>query len=209
MKETIINEMTARVVSTKKINVRDPEGIEKNQVSYIKNVITGIFDYIELFNSIPEFTTTMSDGRRFEDIVVAKEWCQFIYPESVRYDPTDLKTNNLIIKLTGVDSVFNYNEWLNKQLTFRSWFRMDLSQATENLANLRAPRSLSDVLPIARFVENHYDFAKIGEKNDLRSIDEPYIPIPIDIRIKCMFRDDYLNMTSEQMVKDWMAKFSM
>lgn len=204
MKQLIIQLLKARIIATKKINIKDPFDAKKTTDSYIDGILNQIWDYIEYFNSIPEFTQTLFDGRKLEDIEVAQEWSNFIYPESVRLDPTDLKTENLrvIINGSGEPSNFSYNEWLNLQLTFRSWFKMDLTQTTTSLAVCRAPKGMMDILPIASFNK--------GEGlNDVRSIDDPFIPIPLKKEVAVLFRNDYLNTTSTQVVSDWIAKFRL
>jgi len=204
LRSLVIQLLKARIIATKKINIKDPLNDKTSTDQYIDQTLNKIWDYINYFNSLPEFTETIFEGRKLEDIEVANEWKDFIFPESVRLDPTDLKTENLrvVVNGSGEPSEFNYNDWLNLQLTFRSWFKLDLSQTTTNLAVCRAPKAMMDILPIA-------SFNKGKGFNDVRSIDDPFIPIPLKKEVAVLFRNDYLNTTSEQVVSDWIAKFRL
>lgn len=204
VQKLVIQLLIARILATKKINIKDPQNAEHNTEKYVEKILGRIWDYINYFNSIPEFTETLFDGRKLENIVVANEWANFIYPESVRLDPTDLKTENLrvIIGGSGEPAEFSYNEWLNLQLTFRSWFKLDLTQTTTNMAVCRAPKAMMDVLPVA-------SYNKGKGLNDVRSIDDPFIPIPLKKEVSVLFRNDYLNTTTEQVISDWIAKFTV
>lgn len=190
-KNTFIDKFSARVWATKKINLKDDKSV--------KEVLGRIYDVLTMFNSLPEFTTSI-EGRMLSDVVIANEWKDFVSPEAVRLDPTDLKTQNLLVRKTGHCKFgpAEYLDFINDQLTFRSWFKKDLNDGVTNLGTLRAAKSLFDVIPIM--------MVDVEGVNMVRSLDEPFIPVALTSDIKCLFRSDYYNTTLETIINDYFAK---
>lgn len=190
-RETIESAIVARVEATKRVNKSE---------DFIKPLVKRLLDKIEILNTLPEHSS-MCWGKPLNEIMIIEELKDLILPQSVRLDPTDLKTNDLLIKgksKVGAN-VADYVEFLNDQLSFRSLFKKDLSSGTTTLANLFVHKSLFDVLPIAYF-------DKKGVENKVRSLDDPFIPVQLKSEISCLFREDYLNSTAEFVINDYFSK---
>lgn len=185
VKDTIIKEIVNRTSVTCKRTVSKKD---------IERVVTSIVDTIEQFNLIPEYTVMFMD-RPLSDIIIPNEFKDLVEPESVRLDPTDIKTSNLLNRLVAVPSTIGYGDWINLLLEWRSFFKDDIADKVTDLASLRQPKSLFDTLPIASF------------NGRVRSIDDPFIPVDLVPEISVLFREDYLNADAEQIVKDYFAKW--
>lgn len=192
-KKTFTEKFKERVLATKKINLRDE--------SVVTKTLEEIYDVLSMFNSMPEFTTSI-EGRMLSEIVIANEWKDFILPEAVRLDPTDLKTANLLDKKEGKRKFGpeDYLKFINNQLRFRSWFKRDLSDGVTNLATLRSAKSLYDVIPVM--------MVNIEGENMIRSLDDPFIPIKLKSEVGCLFRTDYYNTKLDQIISDYFSKAS-
>lgn len=192
---TMINLLVQRVKATKRINIHNDQ--------VIGETLTKIFQYISLFNNLPELTvTTFAEGRPLDQIEVIDEFADFIYPEAVRLDPTDLRTDNLIVRnpQSEMPADYTYLDWLNLQMTFRSWYKSGFSDGVKSLASLRSPKSLMDALPIG-------SFKKEDGENDIRALDDVFIPLPLKPELAVIYRKDYLNSTTDAMIIDWIARF--
>jgi hypothetical protein len=205
-KEEFVSKFSERIRSTKKIS----------NVDGVEDVLTRIYYTLERFNSLKEFTVSIG-GRQLSDILIADEWKDFIVPESVRLDPTDLKTSNLLLRndwvtpanvgeknVKYVESLSDfdpdaYMHFINDQSTIRSYFKSDLNSNITNLAVLRANKSLSDVIPIIAVK------IKEGELK-CRSLDEPYIPLQLVSGLDCLFRTDYFNTPIKTLFSDYLTK---
>lgn len=206
-RDTIYKGIVNRADALKRI--RMPKTGEES----ISTIVEGILNKIEVINSLPEFSE-MLWNKRLSEIVIADEWKDLILPESVRMDPTDLKTNNLLIKGSALVSsdIQDYSDFLDLQMKFRGLFKKDLKDNTTTLDQLFVPKSLYDVLPIAAMWDEDDEKIIVNEDDservllDVRSIDDPFIPVRLDARLKCLFRRDYLNTTSKQVIMDYFSK---
>lgn len=184
----------------------------------LEETLERIYYTLQYFNTLPEFTMTLG-SRPLSEIVIADEWKDFIIPESVRLDPTDLKTNNLVVRPSKEDLNVSaekeilsdyidnlkkgftpeiYYTFINDQLRVRSYFKTDLTNNTTNLATLRANKCLMDIIPIMA--------VKDGDGFKCRSLDEPYIPVELCSSLNCLFRSDYYNVEMDNMFYDYMSK---
>lgn len=210
---TIINELTQRVLVTKKVRINVPKSEEKGkileEVDVIRETITSILHMIDRVNASNEFTTRYF-GRDAKDFVIANEWKDFFLPSSVRLDPTDLKTKNLlntsVARVKDAEDVGLYVDWTNLQLQFRSWYKSDLSSNVTTLDTVRQPKSLFDVLPICTIGDESDDNSEEALPS-VRSLDEPFIPVRLKSEISVLFRSDYWNMNVRGVVVDYCNKF--
>lgn len=213
-KDTVLENAVERVFATKRIKLNgyskdDGKGksVSLSEKDYIKFILEKIFEMIDEINSTPEFTTILWN-KPISEIMVPKEFESFILPESVRLDPSDLRTNNLLEQLGSISSndINSYMRWIDYCLIFRSFFKKDCSENMVSLSSLRVPKSFADVLPIATFSNSKNDDNQNAE-NSLRSLDEPFIPIRLKHEIRDLFRSDYFNSNVYQQVSDFMAKW--
>lgn len=190
-RDTIESAIVERVEATRRVN---------RSRDFIQTLIKRILDKIDIMNGLPEHSS-MCWGKPLNEIVILDEFKDLILPQSVRLDPTDLKTNDLLIKgkARPSDNVSDYVEFLNDQLAFRSLFKKDLSSGTTTFANLFVHKSLFDTLPIACFIKD-------GSDNEVRSLDDPFIPVPLKVEVSCLFREDYLNSTIDYVINDYFSK---
>lgn len=210
---TIIQELTDRVLVTKKVRINVPKSDEKGKVveekDVIKETITSILHMIDRINASNEFTTRYF-GRDAKDFIIANEWKDFFIPSSVRLDPTDLKTRNLletsVARVKDAEDVGLYVDWTNLQLQFRSWYKLDLSANVTTLDAVRQPKSLFDVLPICTIGGEKDDDDEFAPSS-VRSLDEPFVPVRLKSDIAVLFRSDYWNMNVHGVVVDYCNKF--
>lgn len=210
-REILIERITQRVLATKKVRI-PTDSEHKTEKDVVIQTVVGIFNVIEEINNTPEFTT-MFYGRSMEQFIIAEEWKDFFIPESVRLDPTDLKTRDLLVKTNTPVESYNVNlyvNWMDLQLKFRSFYKDDLGSRTTTLAVVRQPKSFFDILPICTVLPaNWLPADEDGEVLTVRSIDDPFIPVQINDDIKCLFRSDYWNTSVERVSLDYCAKFMM
>jgi hypothetical protein len=153
--------------------------------------------YLRYFNSLPEYTDRVLDVD-IHQIIVIKEFVPFLIPDSVRLNPSDKRTVDLLVRDKDVDiNNPNLTEWIDVQAFFRKVFRKDLSQDTTTLDSIRVAKSFSDILPIMS--------VEFDKKCNVNYNGSPYVPVDINPCVRSFFKDSYFNATSSDVVKDYLA----
>lgn len=203
----IIDRLASRILISKRIAVKpdgSPSEEKKSELEIITKVISEILSLIDEVNNAPEFTYQFF-GQRVEEFIVADEWKDYFIPESVRLDPTDLKTKDLLVRKTSnvSNDIQKYSRWLDLQIRVRTWYKTDLSKNTTSLNNIRTKKALFDVLPIMCVTKKDTDIDELS----VHSIDEPFVPIRLDSGMRNLYRSDYWNTSVSQILTDYTNKF--
>jgi hypothetical protein len=191
--------LEAKIKANRKIKVKDEEIVDK---------LNELFDYIELFNTLPERTYQFM-GRPLSDIMVMNEISDCILPDSIRVHPTDVRSKDLMVrpklskKLEAVKP--SYNDFMNIQSVIRGWLKLDVNSGMTALSSLKAPKSISDVEERISFVSR----VENGEVLNYRYGDQPFVPIIVSRDYcKAVYREDYFNSTDLDVVlDDYFANF--
>lgn len=182
---------TERALACKRIRVDETN---------VKSTVAKIMKAINYFNSLKEhdavaFETSMP----LNQIKVLNEFSCLVKPASVRLDPNDRRTNNL---LTLENSVmpFGYNEYLDACITWRGYFKKDISDNIITLDTLRIHKSLMDTLSnVALPSEGEPAVYKV------RYDGSPFIPIYLNDLALGLFRKDYFNASDDDVIDDYFA----
>lgn len=204
---SLISKMVSRVNATKKVRtpepVRDANG-KISSPSAVEEVITKILQVIDTINAKEERLAMIMD-RPLENVVIINEFRDFIMPDSVRQDVSDMRTNDLLERrVPDVKLEISYNEWLDLQSTFRSWFKKDMQSETSNLGQLRVRKSLVDILPCCRIKNNDNPDAY-----DVRAWDEPFIPVDLNPGVRVLLRSDWFNTSADFILDDYISEWLM
>lgn len=201
--EQFVKQVVARIMATKKIS-----GNEANLESNVKV----IYNAICKFNSLSEFEYSIC-GVPLSEIKICDEWKDFIIPSAVRLDPTDLRTQNMLdltelSKPTGKFDIVKLAEFRNAQSIIRGYFKTDDKDKTTDLATLRRPLTLFEVSSTMSVKKQVYDEAseKMIEAQCVRSIDEPFIPVPLQECVSKLYRSDFFNTTLDQQLTDYFSR---
>jgi hypothetical protein len=163
----------------------------------VKETVAKLLQYINVFNAMDEYQDRVLDAN-LDTIKVIGELAPFIEPSSVRLDPNDVKTSNLLVEWEEVDaSDMSVNEFHDLEAEFRKWFKKDASENVETLDHLRVAKSFNDVLPrMAIELEGGEWWTKFDSA--------PFIPVPLDAsKVGGLFRDMYFSATVEDMIEEY------
>lgn len=164
-------------------------GEEKIRHNEVEDVVDALFDYVDYFNSLPEYTYYVFD-RHINDIQLLDELKPFIIPDSVRLHPTDIRTRDLLVR-SSIDKgskkrAYSYIELINLMSNFRRFFKSDINDKMFSLGSQRVPKSLSDVESIMT--------CKVNGKLSVNYQDAAFIPLELVAAVgKDLYRDDYFN----------------
>jgi hypothetical protein len=190
-RNAVINYLVEIINSKKKI--------KDNNVDKYVNVV---MNYIEFFNSLDEFKTSI-DGRVFSDVMILNEFAPWILPRSVRFDPSNISTKDLLVRPVIDDFKFNYEEYVLACNNIRRCFKSDISGNVTNLDSLRIHKSLNDVMPYITIemkdVPHDDEFPVYG----VRYMNTSFIPIEVDSSLECLFRNDYFNAEANILIADY------
>lgn len=211
LEETIKNLLVKRTAACKKIRV--PE-------NRIEEVVNNLFNYVIYFNSLPEYTDRVLN-KDLSEVYILSELQEFILPESVRWDPMDRRTRDLLIRSTfngNVDSL-NYSDFMDNQAIWRGFFKKDCKENLVTLDSLKKPCSFSEIVEKSAILNGKSIKIKTGLKDDdgneiinvfpdfkSKPVNGSYIPIPLDGEyFERMFRDDYFSSRSVEVIEDYLS----
>lgn len=204
---SLITKMVSRVNATKRVRTPEPIKDAKTKVDApltVREVITKILQVIDTINAKEERLAIVMD-RPLENVIIINEFKDFIMPDSVRQDVSDMRTNDLLErKVPDTKLEISYNEWLDLQSTFRSWFKKDMQSEISNLSQLRVRKSLVDILPCCRIKSNDNPDAY-----DVRAWDEPFIPVDLNPGVRVLLRSDWFNTSADYVLDDYINEWLM
>lgn len=163
----------------------------------VKETVAKLLKYINVFNAMDEYQDRVLDAN-LDTIKVIGELAPFIEPSSVRLDPNDVKTSNLLVEWEKIDdSDMSVNEFHDLEAEFRKWFKKDASENVETLDHLRVAKSFNDVLPRMAI--------DLGVGDWWTRFDSaPFIPIPLDAsKVGGLFRSMYFSALVVDMIEEY------
>lgn len=193
------NLVTSRVNSTKKIRTGyQAAKDDKPEFNEIRNAIDEIFDNINYFNSLDEYTTSI-DGKLTNEIMVLNEFKDWVFPLSIRYNPSNIRTEDLLVRNEVKGFRFNYDRYVRACDNFRRFYKSDVQSNKTTLDSLRQHKSLAEVIDkitIEKVIRGKKQLA-------VDYMNSAFIPIPIKESVSCLFRNDYFNESAECVIKDY------
>lgn len=162
----------------------------------VESKISKLFLYIEHFNSLPE-DTSIIEGHQLEEWKILNEFKDFVLPNSIRYESGSRTYTDLLGKREKNGFKPSLNEYNDLIARFRNYFKKDTNDNFVSLASLKINRSFEEVRQI------------ISVGDDVRYMDNPYIPLPVNDGVRCLFSKFYFNSTIEQVVDDYVAKLQL
>jgi hypothetical protein len=193
------NLVTSRVNSTKKIRTGyQPAKDDKPEFNEIRNAVDEIFDNINYFNSLDEYTISI-DGRLTSEIMVLNEFKDWVFPLSIRYNPSNIRTEDLLVRNEVKSFKFNYDRYVRACDNFRRFYKSDVQSNKTTLDSLRQHKSLAEVIDkitIDKVIRGKKQLA-------VDYMNSAFIPIPIKESVSCLFRNDYFNESAECVIKDY------
>lgn len=189
----------ARAMSQKKIS-KFNDGIEK---------IINLIDYVN--NCMREEDVEIWSGHSVDEVLIPREFADFVYPASIRYNSADRRTADLIVrkptevKREGSEDKVNvtleekpsYADYLNACDAFRGNFKRDAVSDMVSIGSLRRHLNLSDVISKVAIDK--------GEGYLVSYYAGCYVPIPIK-DISALFENRYLNDDAQSVLKDYIAE---
>lgn len=179
IRETTIAAINKKAQSQKKIS---------HYVEGLKDVML-VINYI---NSLDEFASEVWDGHTLEDVMLPKELADFVMPASVRYNSSDRRTSDLLVRPHTFDLNISYAEYVECCDRFRNNFKKDASSDMISFASVRKHVNLNDII----------DRICIDDKVNYYS--GPYVPISIK-DISALFEDRYFNDSASSVLDDYIA----
>lgn len=184
-----VDKFVKRIMATKKVNVKEDE---------VRKVIETMKSYIDYFNSLDEFTSTIwSNNADISKVNILNEFKDFVIPAAVRIDATDIKCANLV-RLNEVKSFGSFSDFINLNDQIRGLFKSDASSNVSSLADLKKSENLSSII----------DRASVKKKVAYKS--SPFVPVRLNY-IADLFEDRYFNGTEDEVISDYIdtcVKFS-
>lgn len=184
-----LGQMCAKVKSQKKISVSDVEIIQTMEKFY---------DIFRYFNSLDEYSTFVFNNANINDVKLPKEFEDFIIPAAVRFDPTDLRSKNLVLKDKEMAAPMSYLEYVNLCDTFRGYFKKDASNDMVSLTDLKKSQTLSSIIDRASNVVNDEYSVNYGT--------QVYYPIRLQ-NITLLYEDRHFNATESDLMSDYLSNF--
>lgn len=185
------NLFTSRIQHSKKIRVDD---------KVIKSNIDQLVDFINLFNSMEECQDRVLNTN-LSNIKVMKEIIPFIYPDSVRLDPNDRKTADILLRPTdeekkSVPVNLDVNDFHDIQAEFRGFFRKDFGSDFETLDHIKVAKSFADVLPRMTIHNSDTWWVKYDSA--------PFVPVPLyNDAVVDLFRDFYFTASYAEVIQEY------
>lgn len=172
-----------------------------------KEYINTILKYIDYFNSLGEFETRVLD-RNLDEIIILNEFKDLIIPRSVRYNPSDLRTKDLL-KRSGKPngySKLNYSEFIFAQINFRRLFKKDISSNITTLASIKVNKSLTEVMPyVGKVTTSNGGIKEFVVKYD----SAPFIPLFINGSVLDVFEENYWNASIKDAIRNYVLGLNL
>lgn len=179
----VTEKLNSKAVSQKKIS-RVNEGIES---------IIGLIDYLN--NWMGDEDVEIWPGHTIDEVLIPREFADFVYPATIRYDASDRRTANLLVRDKS-DNLCpkTYQEYMDACDAFRGNFKRDASSDMVSVASLRKHVNLSDVDD------------RISINGRVSYYNSFFVPIPVK-DISVLFEADrYLNDTASAVLEDYVAE---
>lgn len=195
----------------------------------LKGDVDYIFDAIEYFNAFDEYSTCLDDTARteFDKVPILNEFKDFILPRSVRFEPSNLRTRDLLVRseveLNDDGEVvspiiiksnpkfrFVMKDYMKKIDDFRRHFKRDAKSDFIYLSELKKHVSFQDVLGMTYvtviYSEGEGKNKKETKYNYLKSGVDSIIPIKLIDGIEIFFEDSYFDSDYDTCVYNYMHK---
>lgn len=190
---------------------------EKEIPHLIKDILTDI-DY---FNSFDEFHHSLEDNAHtlFENVPILNEFKDFITPRSVRLEPGNLRTTDLLVRPKAPEKMYEWRGKYNKGsqkiepeefeyefnlakyminiADFRHYYKKDANSDTTSLENLKRHVSLTEALDSIYILSEGVKYVKSGI--------ESCIPYKI-VNLSALFEDGYFDSSYDVSVINYMHK---
>lgn len=175
-RKNLIEVITGRAEACKKIKSEKPE---------IQKLVEKLMNYVDYFNTIEPYKTTIFDFMSLNEVKVLPEFAPFVNPKSVRLIPGNIQSVDLLVRAVSPIKKPDYQDYLNTMIKWRNLFKKDISD-TVTLESLKSDKSFADIMARAGYVGE-------GDVIMVRFDSTPFIPIPIAGSLASMFEDGYLN----------------
>lgn len=149
-----------------------------------------IIDFINYVNSLDEGCYQVFEGRLIDDILIPKEFADFIIPKSVRLIPGDRKFTDLLVRGNVKECPVTYDQLMNAYDTFRGNFKRDSFVDMITIGSLRVDKSLNEVISNICL-------------DDVCHVDGLGIPIEVKADIN-VIEKRYFNQSLEDVVDDYL-----
>jgi hypothetical protein len=174
----------------------------------VKNTVSIVVDCMKAFNSLVEDEVNFSKwDRSFDNIPILNELSFYVAPASVRFNPLDRKSKDLLFKDGNSDSLseeelnkfsYSYYDYINAITRFRGFFKKESNDNCSSLASLRKKMAFSDVLGKASNGMRVHYFS-----------DVPFWPIEVNKDVlDLLFEDSYFNASVDDLKRDFMSNLT-
>lgn len=175
-----VDKVVDRIMATKKVK------ISKNEV---KETVEKYAAYVEYFNSLKELIEVVWDNVPLERVQVLNELKDFVMPCAIRYDVTDRKTKDLLVRGTAAE-YGSYEDFVNVTDTIRGYFKADASSNVTSLSALKKAVNLNDII------------SRCCVDGKVAYYGAPFVPVHIE-GIKSLFESRYFNSTIKEVMSDY------
>jgi hypothetical protein len=202
--EEFRNLFAAKVYSQKKIRIQSVEEVSK----YLK-IIWDMCDYV---NGLPEGTSIVC-GRHISDFMLPEEIKDFFIPNSVRVDPSDRRSKDVLIRAKYKPDAPNYNVYLEAISYIRGIVKRTWNEGLVSLESVRKDVSINDIfsrvaVKDSKFLYNTESYDAVEEGIFANYDGSPYVSIAISNGIDT-YTSSYWNEYNSTIAEDLVAKFSI
>lgn len=168
----------------------------------IGSTIKYILNSIEYFNSFGEYNQVLDDPQvtRFSDVPILNEFKDFVFPRSVRFEPGNLRTKDLLIRPAKDESFkFDFPQYIIMIDDFRRYYKSDSKSNVTDLATLKRHVSFNEILPLTWVESNGHRFMYTGT--------DVALPVNIDTSFySSMFEDSLFDSDFDSCIYNYMHK---
>ena len=175
-RKDLLDVIVKRAEACKKIKAEEKD---------IQNLAEKLMNYVDYFNTIEPYKTTIFDFMSLNEVKVLPEFAPFVYPKSVRLIPGNIQSKDLLVRDKSVTIKADYQDYINTMIKWRNLFKKDISDAV-SLESLKSDKSFADIMAKAGYVDEDGTIV-------VRFDSTPFIPVPIVGTLSQMFEDGYLN----------------
>lgn len=160
-----------------------------------------IFKSIDYFNSFDEYHHVIEDVHftEFKDIPILNEFKDFILPRSIRYEPVNLRTKDVLVRPKSPDKFkFDISKYHIEIDNFRRYFKKDAKSEFVTLEDLKKHISLSEAIDRMFITVESDKYVKSGAN--------AFIPIELSTDLSNILDDSYFDTNYDKCVFDYMHK---
>lgn len=195
--EARLKQMVERIKALSKVHIEESD---------VKDILAKIFNVIDYFNSLDEYSLRAFD-RELKDVIIIDEFKDFITPASVKLDSSNIFCEELLERESVTDPGLTYGEYLDVLLTFRSWFKDDLSSKVTDLSALKKIVSWSEVASKVSFAFKDSSDKKAKAEYFMRSTGVPYVPLEMNNIMARCYRASYYNSSVDEGLEDYLDQW--